>query len=518
MTILSNRIQSKDLVPGDHIYTWRACYGYTYHGIYEGNDSVIFFYSYMHDMQAFLEHVEAECTALALGTDDMTVVKDGSATELQPSSSLPLNPAGTEGVHSGNDQKDDSGKQMPELADFIAGTSGKVVKSTVTEFLNGGSLYRYQYGICPLTKILKLRGTCTEVQCDSSVEDVLHRARYLLHHPFGFGPYDLIHNNSEDFAIYCKTGLVFLPDMEAFSGRSGPSSGVRDCTELGSHTEEKADTSVTPHARKEDAMRSLHQSISECKSLSTSQLVAWYVLHTADDFVRRKDDKDAFGDHVMEGEAGDHRGGGGIMTTDILGTILSLVQTVERPGSVPARVIKLLMEIREQYLQLEEGYCEAEAMDTKCEGQVSEPIARDGQAHNMEKSRHVKESEVVQQQNDVPAGHSHIVAGDQDVKDNSGPFLPGPSLPTRHICKGFAKYLLSKTKEYLEREGGPARSSEAEAAISAITSLESSQSLLEAYCRYLCSKASDFSQKQGVHKMPVETMVEIISRSWAPRS
>lgn len=45
---------------------------------------------------------------------------------------------------------------------------------------------------------------------------------YLLQN--GFGNYDLFENNCEDFALYCKTGL--LPVDEQGIGRSGQASSV----------------------------------------------------------------------------------------------------------------------------------------------------------------------------------------------------------------------------------------------------------------------------------------------------
>lgn len=48
-------------------------------------------------------------------------------------------------------------------------------------------------------------------------EVVRHRARYL--HENGVGSYHLFHNNREDFALYCKTGLLDVDN--SFIARSG---------------------------------------------------------------------------------------------------------------------------------------------------------------------------------------------------------------------------------------------------------------------------------------------------------
>ncbi|MCO5565000.1 hypothetical protein L7F22_018670 [Adiantum nelumboides] len=95
--------------------------------------------------------------------------------------------------------------------------SNGVVASCVQCFLNGRPLYRFEYGVDTATFIAKARGgTCTLAVADP-VEEVLHRALYLLEN--GFGGYHLFHNNCEDFAMYCKTGLLLLD--KNLPGRSG---------------------------------------------------------------------------------------------------------------------------------------------------------------------------------------------------------------------------------------------------------------------------------------------------------
>ncbi|KAG5539437.1 hypothetical protein RHGRI_019842 [Rhododendron griersonianum] len=82
-----------------------------------------------------------------------------------------------------------------------------------------GSLYRFEYGVTKIAFKLHLRGgTCTTAESDPKSE-VLHRANYLLENG-GFGKYNLFRNNCEDFALYCKTGLLTI-DIDKASGRSG---------------------------------------------------------------------------------------------------------------------------------------------------------------------------------------------------------------------------------------------------------------------------------------------------------
>lgn len=83
-----------------------------------------------------------------------------------------------------------------------------VVSSCLNCFLSGGILYRFDYSVTPALFLAKARGgTCTLADSDPS-DVVVHRANYLLEN--GFGCYNVFKNNCEDFAIYCKTGLLVL--------------------------------------------------------------------------------------------------------------------------------------------------------------------------------------------------------------------------------------------------------------------------------------------------------------------
>ncbi|KAK6918171.1 LRAT domain [Dillenia turbinata] len=97
-----------------------------------------------------------------------------------------------------------------------------VVLSCLDCFLGKGSLYYFEYGVTPSVFLTKVRGgTCSTAQSDPP-EMVIHRAMYLLQN--GFGNYDVFQNNCEDFALYCKTGLLIADNLGV--GRSGQASSV----------------------------------------------------------------------------------------------------------------------------------------------------------------------------------------------------------------------------------------------------------------------------------------------------
>ncbi|KAM3276924.1 hypothetical protein ACQJBY_045003 [Aegilops geniculata] len=180
MGLLSNRVERSEVRPGDHIYTWRAVYAYSHHGIYVGGSKVVH----------FTRKKEVE------SSDSSNTI---SGLISRASSECPTFP--------------DCGFQLAD--------SG-VVLTCLDCFLGNGSLYCFEYGVPPAIFLAKFRGgTCTIAQSDPS-EVVVRRAMHLLQN--GFGNYDIFEKNCEDFALYCKTGLV--PVDEPGIGVSGQASSA----------------------------------------------------------------------------------------------------------------------------------------------------------------------------------------------------------------------------------------------------------------------------------------------------
>ncbi|KAJ6925216.1 hypothetical protein NC652_018225 [Populus alba x Populus x berolinensis] len=97
-----------------------------------------------------------------------------------------------------------------------------VILSCLNCFLAGGILYRFEYAVNPALFLAKVRGgTCTLAVSDSN-DIVVHRATYLLEN--GFGCYNVFKNNCEDFAIYCKTGMLIVD--QGTLGQSGQAASI----------------------------------------------------------------------------------------------------------------------------------------------------------------------------------------------------------------------------------------------------------------------------------------------------
>ncbi|XP_059462832.1 protein LEAD-SENSITIVE 1 [Corylus avellana] len=175
MGLLSNRVDRGSLKPGDHIYSWRSAYIYAHHGIYVGDDKVIHF------------------------TRRGQEVGTGTVLDVLLISSGPTRP------------------QLPCPTCTPPEDGNGVFSSCLNCFLAGGVLYRFEYAVSPALFLAKARGgTCTLAASDPD-DVVVHRAKYLVDN--GFGCYNVFKNNCEDFAIYCKTGLLVVDQGRV--GQSG---------------------------------------------------------------------------------------------------------------------------------------------------------------------------------------------------------------------------------------------------------------------------------------------------------
>ncbi|KAK9743194.1 hypothetical protein RND81_03G223500 [Saponaria officinalis] len=179
MGFLSHRVEKEEIKSGDHIYTWRALFTYSHHGIYVGGSKVVHF----------------------TPDRDRKLGSESSASS-DPTTDIP----------SSCDTFPDCGFRQP---------GSGVILSCLDCFLGKGSLYLFEYGVTPSAFLAKVRGGSTTAQSDPS-GTVIHRAMHLLQN--GFGNYNVFQNNCEDFALYCKTGLLIVDTQGV--GRSGQASSV----------------------------------------------------------------------------------------------------------------------------------------------------------------------------------------------------------------------------------------------------------------------------------------------------
>ncbi|GLJ17312.1 hypothetical protein SUGI_0300600 [Cryptomeria japonica] len=186
-----------EISPGNHIYTPRRLYDH--HGIYIGEDLDL------------VIHFQNSLDDKALGSS----------------------------IHR-FDQCPDCGHH--------SGRSG-VVLSCLNCFLRGGKIYRFEYdygyrarnwqmSLWEQIWVPRLLKWCTFVNSDPP-EIVIGRAKELL--TDGFGDYNLVTNNCEQFALFCKTGNhIPSGQISTFIRPSGhpiaPLSGRQACEQQGRPT------------------------------------------------------------------------------------------------------------------------------------------------------------------------------------------------------------------------------------------------------------------------------------------
>lgn len=151
----SHAIDKSKLKPGDHIYVYNSWLGYSHHGIYTGDNRVIHF---------------------AGGAEQGGWFSSGSS---------------------------------------VAKSSAKIQACTLDEFLNGNQLRLVAYDADSLARRIKRSGCC-HIKASRNVEEVLKEAEYYLQNPAKWGRYNLITNNCEHFAYYCKTGIKMSAQAAEF--------------------------------------------------------------------------------------------------------------------------------------------------------------------------------------------------------------------------------------------------------------------------------------------------------------
>nr|GEW66320.1 putative endopeptidase, NLPC/P60 domain, LRAT-like domain protein [Tanacetum cinerariifolium] len=249
MDLISQKIETSKLKEGDHIYTWRKQI-YSHHGIFVGDGKIIHFVStiryYLVVLLVFIrKEAVVPCPIVENGYGKYDLMNNNCEDfALYCKTGLWSTNKESQGrssqanmVHSTRHAKKD--KDLVESVTRIStsiprsfskrenkdlGHRNDVVKVPVEElssFLR--SLYRFKYEASLEFLYAKARGgTCSMAKSDPP-EDVLHRATYLYEN--GHVKYDLMNNNCEDFALYCKTGL-WSTDIES-QGRSSQANTVR---------------------------------------------------------------------------------------------------------------------------------------------------------------------------------------------------------------------------------------------------------------------------------------------------
>ncbi|KAF8017789.1 hypothetical protein BT93_H2861 [Corymbia citriodora subsp. variegata] len=174
MELIRKKVDPEDLKRGDHIYAYRLYGIYSHHGIYVGGGYVIH-YNVTENKEAILSFSggkpETVSACLECGYQENT----------------------GRGV-------------IMTCLDCFRRNRGKL-----------HSIHYFMYGAPQWGHLLKISGTCSTLPCDKSPEQAVEVAYELLRSN-GFGTYDVIANNCEHFATYCRTGVSASEQAAAYCG------------------------------------------------------------------------------------------------------------------------------------------------------------------------------------------------------------------------------------------------------------------------------------------------------------
>lgn len=105
----------------------------------------------------------------------------------------------------------------------------RVHRDSLDEFLQGGTLKRYEYDCSIVGVAAKLSGTCCVLKRDDP-SDIVQRAKDFHEkqdYTETFGEYDALRNNCEMFALTCCLGEKMNPDSPTKRGvMPGPRQGM----------------------------------------------------------------------------------------------------------------------------------------------------------------------------------------------------------------------------------------------------------------------------------------------------
>ncbi|MFS7923636.1 putative LRAT domain-containing protein [Helianthus anomalus] len=182
-------VHRDEIKPGDHIFVWRARFTYTHHGIYVGENKVIHLTSDQAKATSFF--------GLNLSSSGSFSSSSSNSTGCEFSK-----PIGGHSCGSG------SGSCLCTYYCGYHQPGSGVTISCLNCFIEDCPLSLYLYGESEaMASLVFLRGTCTSAPSDPP-QDVINRAICLLKQSNGSGNYNLLSNNCENFALYCKTGRM----------------------------------------------------------------------------------------------------------------------------------------------------------------------------------------------------------------------------------------------------------------------------------------------------------------------
>lgn len=111
--------------------------------------------------------------------------------------------------------------------------NGEIAKVCIDCFLDGETLQIYDYGVSFGEFLTRKSGTCCG-RPSKPPHEVIRAATDFLERG-GFGSYDMVANNCEDFAVYCKTGSAISYQIAGRMALLGAAAGPVGSLAIGAY-------------------------------------------------------------------------------------------------------------------------------------------------------------------------------------------------------------------------------------------------------------------------------------------
>ena len=111
------------------------------------------------------------------------------------------------GIYTGNRKHEVIHFSNPYGSKLSSKNGARICSCSLEDFLDGKQLRLVSYNVGVVTAYVKRWGT-THAWVARDPEDVVNTAVYYLENPSEWENYNLLFNNCETFAVYCKTGIA----------------------------------------------------------------------------------------------------------------------------------------------------------------------------------------------------------------------------------------------------------------------------------------------------------------------
>lgn len=184
---ITHKIKQEDLKPGDHIYCYRGGVLYSHHGIYVGEPDC----EVIHFSSMYIFDIARACFGMTQEAVKKAITDHAEQSRTRSSSRPPEIEIDFKTLHS-------------RYAAVILELAKPVASTTLKEFCDGSAIRLAAYNCKNFLKTNQGHHAMKAM----APSETIKIAKYFKENPLQWKDYDLVSNNCETFACFCKTGLL----------------------------------------------------------------------------------------------------------------------------------------------------------------------------------------------------------------------------------------------------------------------------------------------------------------------